>query len=600
MKPKYRLELGRLNANEIGVTATPRIGEGARRFYMANRAQAIMSDWADQIDLQDIYDEQNQHLLYYGMVGLHLYKDELRRQATIEPVPGPQLFPLPFDSTNPRKLDGLMRVQVVTRQWLELQDEILAAKLGHEDFPHMAQEAGQYFRGLGDSLVGLTSLDDPTSSLEGAVLINFWLNPTERNPSGQHGVIVNDRMYRYVSGYDNEGRSLALLGGNQDGQIGKIPIEIIYHTKVSDDFWGYGFCESLIALQRERNRQLSNVIKSAQQNKPFFGYDPNSVDPKDILDSDSILLPIRNATQDNKPPFWHFPAQAVSRDVGAILNIVSAFTDQAANHESGVLFGRQEGRTEGGPATERLHVNANTPLQTVVQRVERAWSKVFPLALDLLKDMWPDEKVVRTTGRLTLGREIRIKKEDVPWSNEVELTPNPMFAGGRDALLQLLFALRNMPADDGQGPELKSHEFRNALRKMGINIPGLDLHSKEVARNYDRIELLIGDGQTPQIPPASEEKMPELAMEQHNLAISLLKEKMLDISFAFMSPQVRNALFEQIKFHRAMVDPTPPDQFDDDIERADGQQQEAILKAGEDDLSAFEGQFTVDGIPIGA
>ena len=76
MKPKYRMELGRLNANRIGVTVTPRLGETSTRFYKAKRGQAIMDSWIDEARIVDVYDEQNQILLQFGSVALHPYPDE--------------------------------------------------------------------------------------------------------------------------------------------------------------------------------------------------------------------------------------------------------------------------------------------------------------------------------------------------------------------------------------------------------------------------------------------------------------------------------------------------------------------------------------------
>jgi len=604
MKPKYVKELGRYNANEIGVTVTPRVGEGAKRFYMATRGQAIMDQWADDVDLQGIFDEQNQQLLYYGMCGLHAYPDKLYRMARVTPVPGPQIFPIPYDACRPEDCDGLIRVQIVTRQWLELQDEILESQLGSKEFPHMAREAGQHFRNSGDSIVGLTSLDDPTGSLEGAVMLNVWLKPTEQNPSGQWGLIINERMYRYVSGFDEQGNSLALLGGNKNqGTLGRIPLEIIYDVKVPDDFWGYGFCDALIALQRERNRQLSNLVQHAHDNKSFFGYDAKSFDPKKIGDGDSMFIPINTITLDNtgapRSPLFHYPAQQASRDVGAVLQIVSGMADEVVNHESPVISGIQSGRTEGGPATDRLNANANAPLVSVFNRMWRKWKIVFADCLDINKALWPAEKVIRTAGRLNLAREMRVKQEDVPWSWEIILTPNPMVPGGKEAMAQLLFALKSMPADDGQGFELKSHEFRAALRKIGYAIPGLELHSREQERISDRIEWLMGDGQVPQVRDMGRQ-WPEMPLENHRLAIELLKDKMLDVSFRFLGPAVQQAMFDQIQFHRSMLDPqNPPDQFDDDIDRAEGLMQETILNAGENDLSGFEGQVALDGMPLG-
>ena len=598
MKPKYRLELGRLNANHLGVTSTPRLGGSGNRYYMADRAQNIMEDWHTAERVQNTFDDGNQALLYYGMIGIHRYFDWFRRRACVNIIPQTKIMPIPYDATSWEEADGIMVLDIVTKQWLEAQDR-KAEQAGHKNFRRMAKESSEGY--VRDAIGGLgTSVFDfrgQTSS--GALALNCYMKPTDKVPSGQWSLIINDTMYRYRSGFGEDGFSLALDNGTAE-EPGIIPIEPVYYTKIPDDFYGYGFCEALIPTQREKNRQLSYVVRSTRDNKPIMGYDSTMINVSDITDEESLLVPVQSFLEGGKPPMFHFPAPGVNRDVGAVLSLVDQFADQSVNHESPLLIGEQSRRTEGGPATERLNVNAQAPLQPVIDRIWRAWQNTYPHILDMLKRVWPEERIIHASGKLNIAREFRVKREDVPWSSDVVLTPNPMVAGGRNAMLQLLFQLRSMPSDDGQGFELKSRELRRAMRHMHINPPGMTIIDEEEQRILDRIGLLINDGQTPAIQKtAMEGGAPQLQMENHRKAIELLKTVVLDTSFEFYGPAVKKALMDELEFHDNAMNPEHPDNFDDGIDRLDSLQSENYSNAAEQDMGGFEGQMAIDGIPLG-
>lgn len=590
MKPRYRWELGRLNANQIGVSATPKLGQGERSYFWAERAEAIMPDWMEMEQVQETYDTANQHLLYYGMVGYYRYIDQFNARVRLKAVPGTEYFPIPYNATSMEEADGLMRVQLVSKQWLETQDDHIANTTGESNLKKMADSAEKRSLTLSSGFAGIGSPDRAGGEMEGAVVTSVWMKPNALNPQGLWMFLVGNELFRFKGEEDENGPVL---------RNGKIPHEIVYYTKQPDDFWGYGFCEDMYSEQIEANRQLTDLIKNARRNRGITVIDGEAIDVKDIQDEESALVVARSGSFDNRVPLAHFPPQAASRDVGAILALIEQGADKAVGYESDIIVGRQEGRTEGGPATSLLNANAQLPLQPVIDRTFRALKRTYPEILDMIREVWPDEKTIKSPGEL--GREMLIRKDDVPTSEQVVLTPNPMLVGGRNAMMQILFQLRQMPADDGTGFEVKSREFRRSLRLMNANPPGLDLVDKREQRIQFRIGLLINDGQNPAVASAMDDGNPELRFEDHRLAIELLKEKILDPGYNFYGPKVKLALNAELEFHANFIGSSfpHPDRFDDDVEDEDAIRSENFLSAAEQDLSGFEGQVVLNGQPVG-
>lgn len=591
MKPRYRWELGRLNANQIGVTATPKLGRGERSYFWAERAQAIMPDWLEEERVRETYDAANQMLLYYGLVGYYRYVDKAQQRVKLKAVPGTEYFPIPHDAPTLEEADGLMRVQLVSKAWLETQDDALIQQMGDQNIKRMANKAERRSMTLSSSFPGIGSVDRQSGDMEGATVTNVWMKPNAVRPSGLWMFFVDDELFRFRGEEDENGKVLP---------NDKIPHELVYYTKQPDDFWGYGFCEDLYSEQIEANRQLTDIIKNARRNRGITVIDGEAISVNALQDEESALVVANAGSFDNRPPIFHTPPASLSRDVGAILALVEAGADKAVGYESEIILGRQEGRTEGLPATSLLNANAQLPLQPVIDRIFRAFQSTYPEILDMLRAIWPEEKKVKSPG--DLGREMLIKQDDVPSSDQVILTPDPMMVGGRNAAMQILFQLRGMPSDDGKGTEVKSREFRRSLRLMNANPPGLDLVDKREQRILYRIGLLINDTQSPAIKPAMFGEAPEQGFEEHQLAIELLKEMILDPAYRFYGPEVKQALNAELEFHvlRESRSFPHPDRFDDDVDDEDATRSENFLDAAEQDLSEFEGQVEVDGVPIGA
>jgi hypothetical protein len=327
-------------------------------------------------------------------------------------------------------------------------------------------------------------------------------------------------------------------------------------------------------------------------------FDIGAVNQSDIQNQASPLIPM-NLTQfdsvHNKP-VYHYPAQPVSRDVTQSLDMALRFSDMAAGFRSGIVFGQQEGRTESGPATNLLSQNALASLDPAIKRLDRAWTRTYRKVLDMLHIVWPETKIVRTTGPSNIGREIAITKKQLPKSDEVLIRARPLLPGGRNTLASILFQLRQMPGEDGTvGTEVSSREFRQSLSEMNLLPPGLQLADKAAARIQNRINLLIGDSQKPAIQPSDPgNPQDRLAMENHKLAADMIKDIILDDSFLIYSDLVKRSLVQQFMFHhqRLYGSTQHPNLFDDDIEKLESLQAEQFASFAEADLDTTEGDFS--------
>ncbi len=595
----YRRELGRLGANNIGVTARPRTGKNPNSFARSTRAQHILDFWIDDQDVGGVDAELNEHLLFYGMAGLLRISDKVQKTVRLRSVPGSELFPIPYDARNWRELDGLMRVSLVSQDWLEQQDELFEREHGTKPKRPMADAAEAKSTNLHQNYSGFSSVREVGGRMRGALAIWGWMLPNELNPAGESVFLIGDELFRYTSGRDEKGKSLAVPGD-------RLPMEPVYYEKHPNDFWGFSFLEHQVAPQREMNRQMTQIIKHAKRTQGFLGYNSDVIDAKDLHGAtDTGLVPFHTSGYENRqPPLIDIPAKALGSEVGAILRIVDGFARDAAGHESDIVFGRQEGRTEGGPATNLLNANSSAPLEPVFDSKFKAYKATYPAVLDRLIEVWPESKAITVHGQLNLGRELLVRRDDIPTSQEVLLTPTPLLANGRSTMVNLLFALRNIPADDGKGFELGSREFRRALAAQGLALPGIELVNETEQRIEWRIGMLINDGKQPAIPATGELDPqtgeianPERVMEDHTLAIKLLRKSILDPAFALYGPAVRVALMQEIKFHQDNVNAAiRVDNVDDQVELAVRDQMENELEARENNPETLEGILAPNGV----
>jgi hypothetical protein len=593
MDPLYRRELGRLNGSQLGVTALPRIGRGAEAVYAAMDAQPIMETWADETDLQAFGDTANQMLLVYGKVGYQRVLDTFEQTSRLVAVPGCNLFPIPFDAASFEEADGIIRTQMVSREWLERQDELFKAKHGRWPEQRMASmssstQMGQSSTGTDDGRLSMFR-----RRINGARVMHVWFKRSSTYPGGARAFFVEDQLMRFAANADGEGNPV-LPGG-------RIPIEIVDYDQRPDEWWGPGFCEKLIAPQLEANRQMTIIVKAARYNRSLTFYDAEMIDNKKIGPEENNFIPVNWPFESRNPPVAHFPAPGVDRNVGVVMDLVANQSRFAVGYDSDIIFGQQEGRTEGGPATNLLNANAQAPLQSTLDRMYRAYERTFPHVLDMIGKVWPKDKIVRTVTFQGYARSRAISRDKFPTSELVVLQPLPLLADGRSGIVNIAFRMRSMLNEKGVGPLLSDREFRGTLRHAGIQLPGVEITDKAEQRISIRIAMLVNDGQTPAEEPVGPSNEERFALEDHELAITLLKDAILSPAFTTYAPPVQKALNQEIRFHRSFVygSATHPDAFDDDQDQQDALSAEKEAFSREEDPSIQDGLMSMLEQPLG-
>jgi len=411
--------------------------------------------------------------------------------------------------------------------------------------------------------------------------------------------MVGEEIFRHAIGVDQKtGRPMA--EGAMPG--GEIPIEMIYWEKYPNHFWGYGPAEGMLRAQFSADRQLTYKARAARRNGGVRLIDTDSIGQAklDLIEStldDRGLLPFKSSAlrTDVKSPIIDIPARPLSRANDDVLALAFQNADAAAGLHSGILFGRQEGRTESGPATSQLSNNAMASFQPVMGRIDRAWDRTYTATLSMLKDVWPAEKVIRVTGAQNLAREVKIRKEDFPAANMVVVRSRPMIPGGSQTRASILFQLRQMPGPDGRpGTELSRGEFRQSLQLLNLLPDGVKASEKTESRIQTRINQLIGDGMQPMAQPASLDNPQEIQQfEDHRTFVEMILPVILDDAFSVYGPMVKQSLIMEFDYHRTMIQGAPkPSNFDNDPESHDSEQMERYMDASEGDLESNAGVMT--------
>lgn len=589
MNPFYRWEHGRLSANKLGITATPVTGAQATSFYQTELAQNSMTHWMDETDVPGFHDTFIQNLLTYGMVGLYAEKVPFRQQAYLRGFPQCDLFPIPYDARNWQEADGVARAITVSKDWLEMQDEMFDRRNGYKPPRPMSKMSSSMTVWWNSRFLSFGSNIAPGSKFDGATAIWIWRKPTEINPLGEHLFMIEDQLFGYVSGQTADGNLLALV--NND-----LPIYPVYYVEKPHDWWGYSFCGDLVSMQLESNRQLSQAIESAQINRGFMGYNSDLVNAGDVQNSITGLVPFRNPGPEERiGPFVPVPPANIGKDVGALLQLVDGYAKKAAAYESDILLGQQEGRTDSMGATQILNANAQAPIQPVLDRAWRAYGKAYRDIYRHIREVWPQTKQIQISGQDGFVRSMIISRADLADSHSVMLTPTPLMVNGKQGALQLMLSLRGMPGDDGQ-PIVAAAEVRRTLQMLNLAPPGMTMFDPAEQRIRWRIQQLINDGRTPAIPPATgEPQFSGLMFEDHALAVRLLREAILNPASAAYSPQVRATLMEELQFHQQLLTQNvrEVDNFDTDGDEWTALQMDNALEAAELNPETTAGQFIV-------
>ncbi len=590
MEPEFNIELGRLNSNRVGVTVLPRLGQRPNAGFKAASGQAILDDWIEEICFEETFDESNQHLLMWGGFAYRRFIGPYHNQGSVmqtgyrsddgsqfsnqtvnvEAAGQPEFFPIPFDSTSPAKCDGIMMVRTVTRQWLEQQDELYGAMGFGDRARKLATYADTHSASLGTRSTSITSHTLYGERIEGAVARWIWMKPNPMYPDGETYFMIADD----------------LVGYQPTLPVGGFPLDFAYYVKRPNSFWGRSFCGPLISPQLEANRQFSSEIKAARFNKPFIVVDQEMVDLKDAQYSDNAVVGMRRGVlgEEKRVPFHYVPPIQQGREVSATLAMSLQFARTAAGHTSDIVYGAQEGRTEGGPATNLLNTNAQAPLLPTVKRMRQAQARMYPAVLNMLAEVWPSRKLVKSAGPYNMGRELMIQRQHVPRASDVLIIPAPMLPDGNNMLVQMLFEMRRLPNDENNRPMISAREFRRSMMHLGIAPPGIDMIDPMEDATMYRIMSLVGDTQQPAaktFDEFDENERDAFRSQDHRMAIDMLRLKIAEPAFEMYSGFVQKALNDELAAHIAALNPAAPNDFDDRAEVADAESGERHLYAVE-------------------
>jgi hypothetical protein len=585
--PARKRMLGFLENNPVGVTSIPLTGS-SDSIQKANRARDYLNGWVDDVNFKETRSRCFRYLLDEGMYGLLPYRDEFRQNVFPRPIPGSQLFPVPHDASHPDELSWLIWAQMVPKAWLEQEDSEYEKKTGKPPTRRMQDKVGTFGAGMSVGLPGIGHNLGAKGKFNGAIALTAWQRKTPDLPHGQYVFMLGNEMFRHMVGPETE----RVMPG------GEIPVSIAYWDKDESDFWGYGFSGGLVPMQLAMDRQMTTLETSARRNHSFIAVNTQAVNVSDLQDDENQVIQFNESAMATKTaPIFHFPAKQTGRDVGHVVALAKEFADDAAGFRSGIAFGQQEGRTEGGPATTLLAQNAMAPLVPSIEQVDRSLTGLYEKVLSLLPTVWPEEKFLRLAeGPGRTGRIIRADRNDVPSPGEVMISSRPMVPGGRNALLNILFSLTKVPGPDGKlGTELSPGELRRSLSELGVMPPGIDMANRPAARIETRINMLVGDGQKPLMRPSEPGNTNDrLVAENHRLSVEMIKDVILDESrwFSF-GQQVQAVLIQQMRFHMSFMHggTTQPNDFDNDMERQEMDQTEQFMAASEADPETPEGIF---------
>lgn len=594
--PKMRWEIGRMGTNQLGVTVKARNASSPDGLMYEQRGQSILNSWKDEANLEAAYDSLCRKMMIYNLVGLYRFRDTFKKTITIRPIPGSELYPIPYDRGNSEwdQMDGLMWWSPVTRGWLEKEDELYERKYNKPRERPIAKLAGKFNSILSDQLMAAGRFGDGTSGdsygkFDGAMVGRIWMRPSELYPHGVKAFMVEDEIVAIE--VENTPQSVVMPAN-------RLPVEPVWYHPTEGDFWGGdGFCGALIPAQLEANRQLSIIIDQTLKNRGWTFVNKDVVDVKDMFNSTTGVVPF--STIGGEQPMFEKLPMRLDGNVGAMLNLIQTVADTAAGHESGLVTGQAEGRIEGGPALNMLNANAQVGLQTVLGQVATSLRNTYRGVLDELRYVWPEDKIVQIVGPNNLGREIAIQRSQYPWSHQLRIEPTPLMPNGKITMINLLFQLRQMQSTSGGSDinELSSREFRKALSELGMAPPSMNYMTEAEQRIAQRINLLIGDGYQPSIPPASASDG-RLILEDHRVAVAMLKDVVLHETFRLLGMPVQMALKAEMDFHRSYEqNMAQPDRFDDDIDMQDARASENTLEAIEND-STYDGIATYEGMPV--
>lgn len=592
LRSTYRRELGRFVENILSVTGIARSPMNPMAFYEAKRAETMVNAWQEEVDFADTYVDFVGDILYYGRAFLYRYADKFRKQVYCESWPAWELFPIPWNATKDCQLQGFSRVKLMPREWIEQNfGKAAASKASYQGTVGPRVGGSSIGNAIGGAFSGKGS--------ECAEVVWTWLLPTMEIPSGQKYIIVGDEMFGFQA-TDPNGRPVTGELAN-----GKFPGNFCQYTKQKGNWYGMSAMAPVLGAQAEADRQWSKICRSARFRNGLAFVKDDAVDFNDLFSDETEFVPVNSQAYGEFDNFLKIiPPVPNSGDVGAALNLSTEMGRMAVGHESDIILGKAEGRTESGPLGNILNVNARAPLAPTMQGLWTCLHNNFQGVLPMLGQVWKPEKRVSVVGQYNLPREMTVTKNP-PKSENVLLLPSPLIPGGKTEMMNLLFSLRQVRGDH-QGPIITEAEFKRSLHAMNMSPPGLQIATEKDMRIAQRLSELFNDGQTPGKFFTDPADMAVLMLEDPRELSDAIKNMLLDPGFrGSASVEVKGAflkILKQIRNEGLVGDGGTGDRFDEnlDLEAHDSRMMEETIDAVEQDPMSLDGQFAPGGVPVDA
>lgn len=232
----------------------------------------------------------------------------------------------------------------------------------------------------------------------------IWVKPCEYYPTGALLVIAGGKMvYRYEGtgqvieeSTDEYISPNAPVGVNNDlpFEHGEYPFAKINHT-ASGRFYGISTIEDLISLQKELNKNRSQVIECKNRMaKPQMTYVKGSIDVTKITSEVGLYIPVAPGF-DPPQPIIIPPLSNVFAEVDK--NILEDIDVIAATNQ--ITRGTVPTGIEAASAIAYLSEQNDSQIYNTVVSIEEATEEIGKQCLKLVQQFWTEDKIIKVVSK---------------------------------------------------------------------------------------------------------------------------------------------------------------------------------------------------------
>jgi len=555
---KYQAQLGRLMALDLSPSVHRR-GISLNGIRNSSVAQVVLDAAFPQDKVRKLSLELCSPLLLYGTVGIGLWVED-SDSIGIEVILPWEILPIPVDVAGPSDVRGVIRCRYVPVDWVNnLSILSVAGRKGFQDLERIDIPSGSLptdIDALGDGLISMATgsgayfIKSSTFGQPGTkeakkknetqvpitMLVEVWTE-TADGFLGEYSIFAGVTKFKQLYRRDHTQNKYPM------------PVRIIRDVTVGG-FWGRSFVDQLIPLNHELEIALSSVFE-AVSDFDIYGVQlwPTTLGTPPLAErgQDGIKR-IRYESDPLSPdvkPENIMPAKMAAPQIEAV-RLASTLMDKISNQPAELMAGGAPGRVDSSAGLGLLYEISGIPLSPTARNLADGVSGVYRAILRLLKDIWPDQKVIEISNLddslagIILDAEAgttSLSKNAIPYPDEVSITIASEIPISREqAKMELKEAL------DKRIITLEEYSFE--VRKRGLDLPvGLEINWQNYRRAMLENILLFGDGEIPGRVIVSENDM-------HRVHLDVLMAFTARPEFYAASQAVRDAFFSHIEEHK--------------------------------------------------